>query len=68
MCRCMAFCFRSLELFVGQSVWWFLFEGDKLGNFCECFDVERPRPASDYWDYYDVDLYGAVGRRFVGLV
>ncbi len=54
------FCW-SWELFIGECVWRFLFEGDELGNFCECFDVERSRPAYEYWDYYGIDLYSAVG-------
>jgi len=31
--RAIDFFCRSRELFVGKSVWRFLFEGDKLGDF-----------------------------------
>ena len=54
------FCW-SWELFIGECVWWFLFEEYELGYFCECFDIERSRPTYNDWDYYDVGIYGAVG-------
>jgi len=43
------FC-RSRELFVGKSVWRFLFEGDELGDFCKGFDVKCSYYVDDYWD------------------
>jgi len=29
----------SRDLFVGESVWRFLCEGDELGDFCQGFDM-----------------------------
>ena len=51
----MANCFcRPRALFVGKSVWWFLFEGDELGDFCQGFHVEYSYYA--YNDGDDVDI------------
>ena len=47
------FCW-SRELIVGESVWWFLCEGDELGDFYQGFDVECAYSAYDYW--YDFDI------------
>lgn len=41
------FCCRTRELFVSKSVWWFLFEGDELGDFCQGFYVECSCSAYD---------------------
>ena len=40
----------SRELFVGKSVWRFLFEEDELGDFCKVFDVKCACSPSDYGD------------------
>ena len=41
----------SMELFVGESVEWFLFEGYELGDFCKSLDVECSIYAYDYENY-----------------
>ena len=47
------FC-RSRELFVSKRVWWFLFEGDELGDFGQYFALEFSCSAYDYWDGVDI--------------
>ena len=54
---------RFGDLFVGESISWFLFEGDHLGNVCKCLDVGRSRYVYDYWDFYDVCLKVAVNLK-----
>ena len=44
----------SRELFVGKSVWRFLFVGYELGDFCKGFDVECSVSAYNHGDYFDV--------------
>jgi hypothetical protein len=44
----------SRELFVGESVWRFLCEGDELGDFYQGFDVECSCSAYDYWNYFEI--------------
>jgi hypothetical protein len=46
----------SRELSVGKSGWWFLCEGDELGDFCQGFNVECSCSAYDYWDDFDICL------------
>ena len=38
------------ELFVGESVWRFLFVGYELSDFCKGFDVECSGSAYDFGD------------------
>jgi hypothetical protein len=47
---------ESRELFIGESVWWFLVEGDELGNLYKSLHVERSSYAYHNWDYFDVGI------------
>ena len=42
------------SFFVGEIVWWYLFEGYELGDFYKSLDVECSISAYDYGNYFDV--------------
>ncbi len=55
----------SRELFVGESVRWFLCEGNELGDFCHGFDVKFSCSAYYYSD--DDDIYFQCAMMLEGL-